>query len=312
MKIVFFGTDAFGIPSAEAIRTSGHTLMGAVTTPDTHKGRHLKLEASQVGQWAQQNGVERLIYDKKEKENCLTRLRAMEADVFYVVSFGILLPEEVLSMPSKACLNVHPSLLPLYRGPSPIRRAILSGETETGVSVLRMAKELDSGDLLMQERVPIQAGEDFSSLSERLSRYSAGMTVRALELIDKGQAIYSPQDHARATYARKIAKEEGHLRWDRPAGSAVDHVRAMVEWPGSFVFLEGKRLIIKKAAIGPGFPGLPPKPGQILEASAKSGILVAALDASVRLEVVQAEGKRPVTAEAFVGGFPIKPGQCFE
>ncbi len=311
MKIVFFGTSAFGLPSLEAIQGSHHTISLVVTTPDKPKGRNLQLTPTPVKEWAVSHGLKVL---EASKENILSFeevLKKEAADVFVVISFGVILPKAIFSIPSVAPLNIHSSLLPRYRGPAPIHWAILNGDARTGVTVMRIAESMDTGDLLLQESTPIDDDEDEPALHARLADMGARLLLRGLVFLEEKKDFFEPQDEKLATYARKITKEDGRILWNLPAARIHNQVRALAGWPGAFTFFKDKRIIIRKASVADG-KSAPEESGRILAASAQEGLLVAAGGEVLCIEELQMEGRNRLASAAFLAGFPLKAGDVLE
>jgi methionyl-tRNA formyltransferase len=308
LRIVFFGSGAFGLPSLEALRRSSHELAAVVSLPDRPQGRRLELRPSPVKEWAVASGVPVIEYDRADADGFAKRAEALGADAFVVISFGAILPARVLSVPKKTSLNVHASLLPRYRGAAPIHWAILNGDAETGVSVMRMVEKLDAGDVLLQVKTPVLPEDDYVSLERRLAALGAEALTAALDLLAAGKAGFTPQDDAKSDYARKIAKDDGRIDWRRTADDTSRRVRAFAAWPTSYFFHEGKRFIVAGAepARGKG------KPGEVLEASAESGLVVACGEGALRVTRIQPEGKKPMPAGEFLRGTPLPPGRFLE
>ncbi len=311
MKIVFFGTSPFGLPALEALLKAGHTLEAVVTTADKPQGRHLKISPSPVKEWALAHKIVPLESSRKNSLSLKEPLQKMDADVFVVISFGVILPEALLNIPKTAALNVHSSLLPKYRGPAPIHWAILNGDTETGVTVMRMAPTLDTGDILLQKKTEILPQENEPILHDRLAVLGAQTLLEALQFLESGDAHFVPQEEALATYARKITKDDGRIRWNEPVKLIHDRVRALSGWPGAFTFLKEKRILIHQTTIAAKkkSSGLA---GQVLTASKDGGILVAAGNGILRVEVLQLEGKKQLSAAQFLQGSALKVGDILE
>ena len=311
MKIVFFGTSDFGIPSLEALKNSPHKILSIVTAPDRPAGRRLKLEPTPVKAWAVKNKISFLEFQKENSRQCADALKKLEADVFVVISFGVILSKEFLTLPKLLPLNVHASLLPFYRGPSPMQTALLNGDAETGVSVMRMAEKLDAGDVLLQKKISLAPEDDSQVLSEKLSELGAQTLLESLKLLETERAVFVPQDEKKVTWTKKIKKEHGHIDWSSPASQILNQIRAMAGWPGTFSFYEGKRILIIKASAKKS-ERMNAAPGAILTASSAEGICVAARDHALSIERLQAEGKKPMKAEDFLKGFSLKPGSVLE
>ncbi len=308
MRLAFFGTGAFGLKALEALARSPHDLTAVITAPDRPSGRGLVAKPSPTKAWATGNGVpviETLDPDSPESE---AAIRALEADVFVVIAFGRILSARALEIPKILPLNVHASLLPRWRGAAPIHRAIMAGDSDSGVAVMRMVQKLDAGDVLLSANTPIRPDDDIETLEARLRVLGAETLVSALELVQSGKASFTPQDDSRTTYAKKLSKDDGKIDWRRPAAELFDSFRALKRWPTSYFFLRGKRVIVKDArpAEGEGMPGV------CLGLSSSGGLLVACGSGALELRVLQVEGRVAVSAADFLRGRPLRPGSVLE
>lgn len=308
MNVIFMGTPEFALPSLRAVHRN-HNILAVVTQPDRPKGRKhvtqpppVKVEAEKLGLPVLQPESLRL------PEFCawLTRTRP---DVNVVVAFGRILPAEILSAPRFGSINVHASLLPKYRGAAPIARAIMNGEQVTGVTTMWMQEELDSGDIILQQEVPIPPQMNCGELTRLLADLGAELLLKTLDLVSKQCAPAIPQDHSQATYAPPIRKEEEKINWNRPAQEVINQIRALSPSPGAYTILPpGKtRLKIFSAErIDRTEPGIPP--GRVAYADAKTGFGVKAQDAVIHIASVQPEGKKIMAAAEFVRGYRLAPG----
>lgn len=309
MNVVFFGTSGFGLPSLEAIART-HSLKAVVSTPNKPQGRSLKPQASPIKEWALDKGVPYFDFFKEHSAQTLRTLKDMGPDAFVVASFGVILDKETLGIPRLMPLNIHASLLPKYRGASPMQAALLNGDTHTGITVIRMVERLDAGDMLLKKRLAIAPGETIGELEKRLAALGAESILEALELLAKGKPPLTAQDEKEASLTKKIAKERGRIVWNDSAERIDARVRAYQGWPGSFFFCRGKRIVVCKAH---SLPHSPAVPGTVLEASEKEGILVAAAGSgAVRLETLQLEGKKALGWREFLRGFRLKKGEVLE
>ncbi len=325
MKIIFMGTPDFAVGTLERLLEAGHEIMLVVTQPDKARGRGKKVQYSPVKEAALAHGLE--VYQPKRirEEECVAYLKGYEADIAVVVAFGQILPKEILEMPRYGCVNVHASLLPKYRGASPIQWAVIQGEDVTGVTTMRMDEGLDTGDIILQQEVRLREDETGGSLFERLSQAGAELCVKTLEAIGQGTAVYTPQDHEEATHTTIINKQLGKIDWNMPAKELECLVRGLNPWPSAYTSLNGKVLKIWKASWLPqplekagekeeaanGGSGQKAQPGTVLEAG-KGGWKVQAGQGILVLEEVQLEGKRRMAANDFLRGFPVEAGQKFE
>ena len=306
MRVIFFGTSEFAVPSLERVAASGHELVMCVTQPDRPQGRGLRSEPSPV-----KRAAERLALLLAQPERSRADLfAALRPEVGVVVAYGQLIRRDLLELPAHGMLGVHPSLLPKYRGAAPVAWALLSGEGETGVTIFRLDERLDDGDVVLQERVAIEPGERSDALTRRLAERGADALVRALELIAAGRATFTPQDDSRATLAPKLTKAQGRIDWRQPAGVIERLVRATIPWPGAATARQGVPLKIVAAAAADA-PERSAPPGMVIEVSSDRFTVAAGTGALVVTEV-QPAGRRPMTAKAFLAGHQVKVGDKFE
>ncbi len=314
MRIIFFGTSAFGIPSLDALKESGHEIQAIVTVPDKPQGRHLKVENSPVKEWAIRNQMPQLEAVRGKLDALRDKLEILKPDLFVVISFGAILPETLLSIPKILPLNVHSSLLPRWRGAAPIHWAMMNGDAETGVTVIRMTPTLDAGDILTQKSTLILEDDDIASLETRLGRLGAEALLDGIELLRRKEVLFKPQNEALATTARKLIKEDGRIDWKMTAKQIHNRVRAMKEWPTAYCFYRGKRLRVIESRLGEnsGVSKFKAIPGALLKTSPSAGIWVAAGDAVLEIVQLQAEGKKVHSAAEFLRGFSLTEGQILE
>jgi methionyl-tRNA formyltransferase len=297
MKVVFFGSSSFSVPSLLAVSRS---VSMVVTRRSKPKGRGYLLDDNEVKRAASELGLPVTEIDSL-KDEAMLRLRETPPDLFVVVSFGLIIPRWLLDLPTTGSINVHPSLLPLYRGPAPMQWALLNGDRGTGITVMKMTEKMDAGNILYQEKTPILDGDTIVSLSERMALRSAGILVPLLDDIGRtGMPEGTPQDDASATYTPIITKEMGEIDWNRPAREIVQKVRAFLAWPTAYSFLDGKMLKVFEA--GEYAPAGDGKPGVVLSVS-REGILVPAMNRMVLLKEVQLENKKRMDACQFANGY---------
>ena len=303
MRVVFLGSPPFATPVLARLVASRFRPLAIVTQPARAQGRGRKLAESGVAALARADGIELLEPASVREPAVLERLRALAPDVFLVVSYGELLRAEFLAIPRLVALNVHPSLLPRWRGATPVPAALLAGDALTGVAIQKMARELDAGDLLLVRETPIRALETAGELLARLAEWSGELVLEALELVDSGRAVYTPQDPARATHCRKLTKESGRIDWSKPARELEHLVRAMNPWPGATTTLpDGTPIAVWRARA---LDSAPATPGTILESSKR--LLVAAGSGALELCEVQQPGKRPLPASDWLRGARLAP-----
>lgn len=308
LRIIFMGTPELAATSLTALlRESQFQIIAVVTQPDRPKGRDLKLHPSPVKELALQAKLSVLQPPKARDEQFIVELRALQPDLIAVAAFGQILPKALLDLPRLGCLNVHTSLLPKYRGASPIQSAILKGDTETGVTIMKMDVGLDTGDILTQRVTPIRAEDNAATLHDRLAQLGAKLLVETILGYAAGQIQPRPQQHELATHVAKIKKEDGRIDWSKPAREIWNRIRAFTPWPGAFTFLPGatQPVLLKlwQAEVSPqtGAPG-------VILAADKAGILIGCGEGSLRLTSLQREGGRHLTAGEFLAGNPLKPG----
>jgi methionyl-tRNA formyltransferase len=308
LRIVFFGTPEFAVPTLDALLASQHTVVGAVCQPDRPRGRGHKLSIGAVKARALSAGVPVLQPERLKDEQSLASLGALAADLGVVAAYGKILTDAVLALPRLGMINVHGSLLPRYRGAAPVHRAIIAGERETGITIMRVVKALDAGPMMATAHRPIGVDETSDDVERDLARTGAGLLVSVVDQLANGAVRETPQDDAAATYAHRLTKEDSRFEWDWPAARIHNLIRGLHPWPHAETFLHGRRLILlRSAAIDE--PGDAP-PGSVLEA--RSGeLVVAAGSGRVRLLELQAEGKRPMQAREFLAGHRVSPGDRF-
>ncbi len=311
LRLVFFGTAELACASLAALADqAGWTIAGVVTQPDRPRGRDLRLQPPPVKVLATQLGLPVWQPQRARDEGLLQTLRAAAPDLVAVAAYGQILPPPLLALPRHGCLNVHASLLPRHRGAAPIQWALLEGDAETGVTIMRMDAGLDTGDLLSQETVPIRPEDDGQTLHDRLAALGARLLVKTIPPYLAGELSPRPQPAQGATYARKITKEDGRLDWRGAAPALANRVRAFTPWPGAFTFLAGApRPVLLKVWRAEPVAASPSRPGTVLAAS-KEGVLVACGAGALRLTALQREGGRRMVAAEFLAGHPLAVGQC--
>ena len=306
MRVVFFGTPEFAVPSLAALLDGGIEVPLVVTRPDKPVGRHAAVHASPVGQLAALRGI-RTVKPEKIRGNAafLKELRTAEPDAAAVVAYGRILPPEVLEVPRLGCVNVHASLLPKYRGASPIQAALLAGDRVTGVVTMRVEDELDAGAIYLQRRVSIEAGENAGELSERLAREGASLLYETMRRLNTGDLVARPQA-GEPSFCRPIRREDGRIDWTLRAEEIERRLRGFTPWPGVFTFLGPERIKVLDAAAATGPPAI--KPGVLFESSG-SVLAAAGEGTALRLIRLQRAGKKPVTGGEFLRGVSALPAR---
>jgi methionyl-tRNA formyltransferase len=318
MKVVFAGTPEFAAVALRAIHAAGHAIPLVLTQPDRPAGRGLQLHASEVKQFAQQHGIDvlqplSLRVDSKDPQRVLEaraahkRLLATDYDVMVVAAYGLILPRSTLDI--KPCINIHGSLLPRWRGAAPIHRAIEAGDLETGVTIMEMEEGLDTGPMLLVERVPILDTDTTGKLHDSLAALGGRMIVAALQKMEAGKLEAVPQPDAGVTYAAKISKDEAALDFALTADELCRKIRAFNPFPGAHAQVNGVTLKLWGAEAMPDNSGEPG--GQVIAADGQHGIVVSCGRGTLRLTELQKPGGKRLPAAEFLKGFPLDE-QCFD
>ena len=311
MRILFWGTPAFAVPSLRALGEEGHEIVGVVTQPDRPAGRGRELRASAVKVEALEQSFRILEPESARSDDFVEEIAALGADLSVVVAYGQILSLEVLSVPPRGSVNLHASLLPALRGAAPINWSIVGGDTVTGVTVMRMVEQMDAGPILFQAEEPIAREETASDLRMRLSEIGAEALVEALVLLEAGLIEEREQDESRATYAPKVDRATARIEWAHPSVVVENFIRGMDAVPGAWSELEDQPVKLFRPVADPEV--IPEgRPGTIVEADPDTGLLVATAEGAVRIREVQTQGKRRMDAGAWILGRGATAGQRFE
>ena len=312
VRIAFFGTPAFAVPSLERLVGAGEQVVTVITQPDRPRGRGHRVEPCPIKVAAQEHKIPVLQPERVREQEFVARLASSEAELGVVVAYGQLLPEEILQMPSEGLINVHASLLPRYRGAAPIQRAVMAGETETGITMIRLIREMDAGPMLARLTRPIGDDETSEELEHSLSTLGADLLLSTVRSISSGTAQEEPQDHSLATFAPRITRENGLINWSEPARTIYNLIRGVCPWPRAFTFLDGARLLIHRADVVTSSLFLPASmPGEVLEVGGDR-LLVGCGEATVlAIRELQPEGRRVLPTRSFLAGRSIKPSARF-
>src|SRR5918996_2095497 len=296
MRIVFMGTGEIGVPTLRALLNSEHEVVAVVTQPDKPVGREQRIEPPPIKKGIAKTGIPILQPARIKDQQVTEQIRSLMPDVIVVVAYGQILPRLVLEISRLACLNLHASLLPYWRGAAPIQAAIAAGDCETGITAMYMDEGLDTGDILLQRNVEILPNETGGSLHDRLAQIAPETLLESLGLIAAGKAPRIPQDNARATYAPKLKREHGLIDWSESAEAIERKIRAYNPWPGAFMKVDSQNLKIFSASV----TDLNGQPGEILRSDKE--LIVATGKGALSLAEVQLEGKRRMTAAEFLRG----------
>ncbi|MGA2280793.1 MAG: methionyl-tRNA formyltransferase [Verrucomicrobiota bacterium] len=331
LRIIFMGTAELSCASLQTLAGNPQFQIAAVVTqPDRRAGRDLKSQSSPVKTLALRLGLPVLQPERVRDGKFIAEARALRPDLVIVVAYGQILPPAILDLPRHGCLNIHASLLPQYRGPAPIQWAIAHADAETGVTLMRIAAGLDTGDIVAQRRTPIRPEDDSATLHDRLAQLGAELLVQTIPDYVAGKVQPIPQPNEGVSYAPKIKKEDGRIDWNQPAQTIGNRLRAFTPWPGAFTFLskamEGTASSVPPSAKSQGSDeALPSRmikiwkaeiveksgvAGEVLSAD-KTGILVGCGEHALRILELQREGGRRLTAEQFLAGFTLKTGAKF-
>ena len=308
MRIAFFGTPAFAVPTLEALLASPHDVAVVVTQPDRPRGRGNRVTPGPVKARAVDAGVPVLQPERLHRDPWEATLRAYDVDLGVVAAYGRILPDWLLAWPRLGLINVHASLLPRYRGASPIHRAVMNGDTETGVTIMRVVQALDAGAMLAKVHVAIGPDDRTDEVERALAVAGARVLVDTVDRLAAGPVPEEPQDDRLATYAPRLRKDEGLTDWNRPARALHDHIRGLHPWPHAFTQGPRGRLILHRSAVVSETGGPGSAPGTILAADGDR-LHVATAAGVLALVELQAEGGRVLPARSFLAGHPLVPGQ---
>ena len=308
MRVVFFGSSQFSVPTLLALADNAcHQLVGVAAQPDRPSGRNRRIQTGIVHETARNRNIPVITPEKIGSSEAMEVLRAWAPDAVVVASFGQYIPTRVLALPPKGVINVHPSLLPKYRGAAPMQWSIAKGETVSGVTIFRVVKEMDAGDIILQEQHPIDETETAVELSDRFSRIGATMALEALNRLEEGTAPSIPQDHEHATYAPKIARTDAAIDWTQPARVLRNRIRGFQPWPGGYFHHQGALYKVWRCGVEPGSG----QPGEIVNLNGEGPLVMTAEDA-LRLVEIQPEGKKSMNGAAFLCGHKWSVGDILD
>ncbi len=310
MRILFWGTPDFGVPSLRALQEEGHVVVAVVTQPDRPAGRGQTTRPGPIKEIALEEGIPVLQPEKPRGDDFLTRLRELDPELSVVAAFGEILTDEVLALPTHGSINVHASLLPELRGAAPVNWAIIRGLEHSGITIMRMVRELDAGPVLYRVAVELAPDLTAGELYEMLSEIGATALVEALAQLEAGTLREEPQVHEHATYAPKMSRDGARLDWRLPAAELDRRIRGCDPWPGAWTTLVNRPLQV----FGPELDSTEAAgaPGTVLVADAKQGLIVATGSGAIRVRQVKPAGRARMNAEAWIQGRGVEEGQSFE
>lgn len=307
LRVVFFGTPDFAVPTLLGLLGSRHRVVAVVTQPDKPRGRGHQVVAGPVKQLAIQHGIELLQPERMKAESLLLALRALDADLGVVAAYGRIIPDALIETPRLGMINVHASLLPRWRGAAPIHRALMAGDAETGVTIMRVVHELDAGPMLATTRVAVTPQQTTGEVERVLAVRGAQLLVEVVERLAEGPVPEEPQPSTGVTYADRVTKADAPLFWWRPAGELHNQVRGLNPWPLASTLLDGQRLLVLASEPGADAAPAGALPGTVLEAHGDR-FVVAAGHGTLRLITVKPEGRRAMAAREFLAGHKVPPG----
>lgn len=305
MRVVFMGTPDFSVGTLEAIVEAGHEVAAVVTQPDKPKGRGKTVQFTPVKEKAMEYGFPVYQPQRAREESFVEELRKLQPEVIVVVAFGQILPKAILEMPKYGCINVHASLLPKYRGAAPIQWAVIDGEKESGVTTMQMNEGIDTGDILLMKKIPIEEKETGGSLFDKLAAAGAQLLVETLEQVQQGSIQPVPQDHSIATHAKMLDKTLGDIDFKKSAVEIERLIRGLNPWPSAYTRLNGKTLKIWDANVRN--QDMDGKPGEVVFVS-KDEIFVKTKEGLLELVEIQLEGKKRMTTDTFLRGYSLEKG----
>ncbi len=307
LRIVFLGTPDFAVPSLTALVEAGYSVVGVFTQPDRPRDRGQRACSSPVKCAALGMGLPVFEFERIRRKEGVAALEALQPDLMVTAAFGQILSQKVLDIPRHGCFNVHGSLLPKYRGPAPIQWAIIHGETETGITIMKTDAGIDTGDMLLQRRTAIDPQENAGQLFERLAALGAQALLEALTALKAGTLVPTPQDHGAATHFPMLNKDDGRIDWNRSAADIHNQIRGVTPWPGAWTTLGGATVKIWRTTVGDA--AIPP--GHLV-CSLKTGMAVGTGCGSIRVQEIQLPGKRRMSARDYLCGCRIAEGTVFD
>ena len=314
MRIIFMGTPEFAVPVLESLINSRHEVVAVVTLPDRPKGRGKNMQFSPVKECALAHNIPVMQPVNVSVPEVIDELRAYEPELIVVVAFGQFVTKKIREMPKYGCINVHASLLPKYRGAGPIQWAVINGEKESGVTTMYMCREIDKGDMLLKDTVTLDPKETGDSLHDKLSMMGGPLLLKTIDQLEDGSAVRIPQCEEESTYAPKLEKTMGNIDWTMDADRIERLVRGLNSWPGTFTKIHGKTVkiwdcdVVRQETLTENQAAA--TPGTVI-VSEKDQLIVKAGNGALSLRMLQPEGKKNMTVDAYLRGYPIAQGELF-
>lgn len=314
MRIIFMGTPEFAVPVLESLINSRHEVVAVVTQPDRPKGRGKNMQFSPVKECALAHNIPVMQPVNVSVPEVIDELRAYEPELIVVVAFGQFVTKKIREMPKYGCINVHASLLPKYRGAGPIQWAVINGEKESGVTTMYMCREIDKGDMLLKDTVTLDPKETGDSLHDKLSMMGGPLLLKTIDQLEDGSAVRIPQCEEESTYAPKLEKTMGNIDWTMDADRIERLVRGLNSWPGTFTKIHGKTVkiwdcdVVRQETLTENQAAA--TPGTVI-VSEKDQLIVKAGNGALSLRMIQPEGKKNMTVDAYLRGYPIAQGELF-
>ena len=309
MRVIFLGTPGYSIPVLSSLFYAGHELLTVVSRPEKPAGRGRRMESPPTVEWAREHGIPVLQPTSLHPPEVIARFQALKPDVMVVAAYGLILPAKILAVPAKGCLNVHPSLLPKYRGSSPVVEALLHGETVTGITIMLLDEGMDTGPIVAQEMCPVLDEDTSESLTTRMFERGAALLARTLPAWHAGELEPVPQDDSLATYSRLLGKSDGKLDFTLPTKQLVDQVRALIPWPSTYTHWNGKILkvlqavsLTKNAANAVDLSGSSPGKVVSLKSGKKTSLAIVTSDGLLGIMDLQLEGRKSSDDKTFIRG----------
>lgn len=311
MRVVFMGTPDFAVPSLRVLLQKRFNVVAVITQPDRPGGRGKKIISPPVKVEALKSNLRVLQPEKIRNPEFIETLKGIRPDIIVVAAFGQILPAEILYIPPFGCINVHASLLPAYRGSAPIHRVVINGERETGITIMKMDTGLDTGDIILQDKITIDPEDTVGIVHDRLASLGGQLLIKAIEQITSGLTQLVSQDDAFASYADMLTREDEIIQWRCDAQSIKNQVRGLNPWPGARTYLEDKLIKVWRVTVSENFDCNKGEPGQVLKADHNHGILVCTGEGAISINELQLQGKKKMLAQQFLRGNSLIPGTMF-